>query len=338
MSNNTFLVVDDRKDNLVILQSLINQFLPDLQVLTAQDAAAGLDTARKYMPSGALIDVQMPGIDGIEMCRQMKDDEKLSTIPVILITSHEAASVIKVKGLDAGADDFITRPIDNEELVARLRVMQRISHAEYALRVANRDLEAIVAEKTLEARRVADNLRSTLNSMSEAVISSDTDGNVVNINPMAESLTGCYFKDVIGSSISDILKFDSSSKISICEILQEVNEKHIVANLDSNVRLLHKDGKAIPIEGCIAPIIDSTVDDYAVLGIVFVFRDITEKTHLEDQLRQSEKMQAIGQLAGGIAHDFNNQLTGILGYASLLADKLDDDRLSSYVLNIQDAA
>ena len=68
------------------------------------------------MPDGILVDYQMPEMDGVELCRMLKADPKLNRIPVIMITAHQTTSLIRIKGLEAGAVDFISRPIDGEEL------------------------------------------------------------------------------------------------------------------------------------------------------------------------------------------------------------------------------
>ena len=84
-----------------------------------------------------------------------------------------------------------------------------------------------------------------------------------------------------------------------------------------------------------APVFD---DDGQMTGVVEIARDITEQKRLEEQLRQSEKMDAIGQLAGGVAHDFNNQLAGIMGYADMLCRRLEDDNCRRYAENILKAS
>ena len=114
------LVVDDRPDNLLVLQGLIPKAVPGCEVVTAQSADEGLALAAGADVDAAIVDVQMPGVNGIEMCRQLKSDESTEHIPVVLITSHESTSELRAEGLDAGADDFISRPIDNVELAARI--------------------------------------------------------------------------------------------------------------------------------------------------------------------------------------------------------------------------
>lgn len=151
-SSQTLLLVDDLPDNLLVLQEIMREYLPGCTVLTARSAEEVLSLAGRAALAGALIDVQMPGMDGIEMCRRLK---AMRSIPIMLLTSHATDARLRAQGLDAGADDFVCRPIDNIELVARVKVMLRIREAEDKLRQVNAHLEEMVEERTEELRQAA---------------------------------------------------------------------------------------------------------------------------------------------------------------------------------------
>jgi signal transduction histidine kinase len=161
------LLVDDRPDNLVVMSAVTRSAWPQAQIVTASSATEGLRHAREQTFDGALIDVHMPEMDGIEMVRALKTDPLTATLPTILITSHRTTSEACAEGLAAGAEDFICRPLDNTELVARLRVMIRLSRAENALRASNERLAASVAEKTQKLRASRDELRDLYGHASE---------------------------------------------------------------------------------------------------------------------------------------------------------------------------
>jgi response regulator RpfG family c-di-GMP phosphodiesterase len=153
--NPRLLVVDDRRDNLIVLEQVITEHLPQYEVVTATSAAEGLKVAASSRLDGALIDLQMPHMDGIEMCRRLKAAPATANVPLMLVTSHSADANTKAKGLEAGADDFINRPIDNLELVGRIKVMLRIKRAEDALREMNARLEDLVQLRTEKLRQAA---------------------------------------------------------------------------------------------------------------------------------------------------------------------------------------
>jgi signal transduction histidine kinase len=151
------LIVDDNPDNLFVLEQVLGEMLPEGTAVAAEGAAKALDLAAAAPLDVALIDVQMPGIDGIELCRRFKADERTARVPVILLTAHRAPAELKARGLEAGADDFVARPVDNIELVARIRVALRIKRGEDELRRAeaevrrmNLHLEELVAQRTRE--------------------------------------------------------------------------------------------------------------------------------------------------------------------------------------------
>ncbi len=151
--NNILLAVDDNPDNIFVLQQVIKKHLPDCDVLAAGSSREGLELAASHRPDGILLDVQMPGMDEIEMCRRLKSDERTESVPVILITAHQTTSEFKAKALEAGADDFISKPIDNLELVAKIKVMLRIKRSEDELREMNLRLEELVRKRTVELEK-----------------------------------------------------------------------------------------------------------------------------------------------------------------------------------------
>ena len=117
------LVVDDELD----IRSLLSEFLPGegYQVLLAVNGEEAIDLAKREKPQAILLDVRMPGIDGVETCRRLKAEEKTKFIPVIMIT---AFADNKMDAIDAGADDFVYKPLDLVELSIRLKSILRMRY------------------------------------------------------------------------------------------------------------------------------------------------------------------------------------------------------------------
>lgn len=117
------LVVDDVPANVKLLEAkLTNEYY---DVITARDGHEGIEQTKAKKPDLILLDVMMPGIDGFEVCRRLKQDPDVSHIPVVMVTALSEPSD-RVQGLEAGADDFITKPINDTALFARVRSLVRI--------------------------------------------------------------------------------------------------------------------------------------------------------------------------------------------------------------------
>jgi two-component system cell cycle response regulator len=117
------LVVDDVSANVKLLEAkLTNEYY---DVITAKDGYEAIARAKDHKPDLVLLDVMMPGMDGFETCRQMKKDPDISHIPVVMVTALSEPSD-RVQGLEAGADDFITKPINDTSLFARVKSLIRI--------------------------------------------------------------------------------------------------------------------------------------------------------------------------------------------------------------------
>jgi putative two-component system response regulator len=119
------LVVDDESQNLEVLQRLMTRL--GYHVLIASDGESALQAVVRDRPDLVLLDVNMPGIDGFEVCRRLKADPKTRLIPVVLITTF-TASEDRIRGIEAGADDFLSKPPIIAELEARVRSLMRLKH------------------------------------------------------------------------------------------------------------------------------------------------------------------------------------------------------------------
>jgi DNA-binding response OmpR family regulator len=152
------LVVDDNEINRDILVTRLQSH--GYETLQASDGEQALAMVRDLLPDLILLDIMMPNIDGIEVCRRVKKDPALPFIPIILVTAKVATEDV-VAGLDTGADEYLVKPIDQVALVARVRSALRIKSLHDAIRAQaeslaalNRTLEARVAAQVAEIERI----------------------------------------------------------------------------------------------------------------------------------------------------------------------------------------
>jgi two-component system, cell cycle sensor histidine kinase and response regulator CckA len=149
-------------------------------------------------------------------------------------------------------------------------------------------------------------LRITLNSIGDGVIATDEDGSITRINPEAVRLTGWLENEAIGKPLSTVFNLSNF----FIEEGEEIMGSFLISREKKKYPITHH---AAPIKG----------DEGELRGSVLIFRDISEEMELQEKLKQSDKMNAIGQLAGGIAHDFNNMLSEILGAAELMEEYIE---------------
>lgn len=298
------LMVDDRPDNLFVLRQVLSAYLTDCEVLTATSAEQGLQLAGEQPCDGALIDMQMPGLDGIEMCRRLKQGEATSTVPVILITAHHAPAELRARGLEAGADDFIERPIDNIELVARIRTILRIKDAEDRLRAGKAELERQVTKQTAMLREYQKAVENSSDLIS--VIDRHFRYSMVN-----EAWLGVYGKtrnQVVGRKVVEIRG-------------EECFERHLRALLERcmagesvefEYEFSQEGEKARQLSARLTPIAG---EDGVIEGVVSTIHDMTRE-------REAEKMK--DEFISVAAHELSTPLAVIQGYAELLRDELAD--------------
>ncbi|MBI5847730.1 MAG: PAS domain S-box protein [Nitrospirae bacterium] len=174
--------------------------------------------------------------------------------------------------------------------------------------IAIKEREERIAE---EKERLA----VTLRSIGDAVIVTDVSGMITMINRVAEQHTGWAAEDAAGKPLSEVFHIINEKTRERCSNpVAKVLETGLIQGLANHTALIRKDNSEIIIEDSAAPIRDRSSQ---VMGVVLVFRDMTERKRTEEELLKTEKLQSIGLLAGGLAHDFNNLLTSIVGNVSM---------------------
>ncbi|MGA8509093.1 MAG: PAS domain S-box protein [Candidatus Sulfotelmatobacter sp.] len=196
------------------------------------------------------------------------------------------------------------------------------------LRRANEELHRRTTEQLGEYRS---RLASIIDSSEDAILSKDLNGIITSWNKGAERIYGYRTEEVVGKQISLLTTSDRPDEIP--EILRKIGRGERIENHES-VRVT-KDGRHLDVSVSVSPLRNAAGD---IVGASAIARDITIQKRAEGQLRQSQKMEAIGRLAGGVAHDFNNVLGIINACAEFLRDRIDPSTEPSlYVENIKKA-
>ena len=141
---NTILIVDDIPTNISLLLDYLGQ--QGFEVLVARDGESAIEQAQFAIPDLILLDVMMPGIDGFETCRRLKDIDETKSIPIIFMTAL-ADSKDKVRGFNAGAVDYVTKPIQQEEVLARVKTHLSIRNLHKELLGKNLHLQQEITER-----------------------------------------------------------------------------------------------------------------------------------------------------------------------------------------------
>jgi PAS domain S-box-containing protein len=275
-----------------------------------KEAATGSEALRlaAEKPDLVILDVNLPDIDGFEVCRHIKAHPATRSIPVMHMSAVHVTSEDRTHALEDGADVYLTKPVEPKELVAQARALLRIHQAEERARAAARQWQATFA------------------AINDAVCLLDRQGRVLRCNDAAERLLQRPSSEILGRNWEDLTPTPGAGEPSV---FGRMLQTHRRATAELAVGQRWFQASADPL----------LADDGTVIGAVCILSDVTQRKHLEEQLRQSQKMEAVGQLAGGVAHDFNNLLTAITGNISLLlAGKTEQDPDRAPLLVIEQAA
>ncbi len=196
----TILAVDDTPDNLITLKAVVMDVLPEYRLITCSSGPEAIRQAHLEDPDVILLDIVMPGMDGFQVCQTLKSDAQLQQIPVVFLTAARTDRPSRIRALEAGAEAFLTKPLDDQELVATVRTMTRLREA--ARRQAHeRDrLAELVVDRTqaLERSTIAQRhseaerhlLASAIEQATEVVLILSAEGLIHYANPAISAYTG----------------------------------------------------------------------------------------------------------------------------------------------------
>jgi PAS domain S-box-containing protein len=270
------LVVDDDPIILGVYSDLLRG--EGYQVWEAATGQQGLQLTRERRPDLVVLDIVLPDMSGIEVCRQIKNDKTLTDTFVVLFSGEATSAAHKAIGLDSGADDYIVKPVSADELLARIRTIVRLRDTTVALRASE------------------EHYRRLVQILPDAIGLIDPEGRVIEVNAQAVTMLGYdEVADLLGKSVFDLIPPDRHDRV----------RADLAAALETGVLrereaiLIRKSSEHLPVELNVATLNDASGQPS---GLVGVMRDITQRKQAEEALRASE--ERFRQLAESIKEVF----------------------------------
>jgi PAS domain S-box-containing protein len=240
-------------------------------------------------PRLALLDWVMPGVDGVTVCKLVREQKSPLYTYLVLLTSKNDREDL-VAGLASGADDYLTKPFEQSELIARLRVGERAVALHDELLSTQRVTESLIANAPF------------------GIASVDSQGRIQHLNPAFQTMLGYRAgPSLTGSSLQDL--FRDPEKYSI--LRQHLLNRERFDALEAEIQ--HRDGRTMALRLSGRPL-----EQGGEKWVELIAEDVTERYLLEQRSSQVQRVEAIGRFAGSIAHDFNNFLSVIQGCTDLL--------------------
>ncbi len=335
------LIIDDNADDRKLLRYTLARHGID-SVIEARDGQEGLDLAREQRPDLIISDALMPRLDGFQLLWKIKRDEGLRTIPFVFHSAVYTGGKDEELAFALGAEAFISKPTTPDAFWTELStILENLPNSRSRPKVPDlldeereylRQYNEVVAckleekvrelEESLEKYRAAEEellkLSSAIKQSPVSIVITDVQGNIEYVNPKFTQITGYQPAEVRGKN-PRVLKSGATSQEEYRRLWATISAGDVwhgeFHNLKKNSDLFWEYATIAPVRA----------EEGAITHYIAIKEDITEKKKLEEQLRQSQKMEAVGQLAGGIAHDFNNILMAIIGYGGILQMKMRED-------------
>jgi two-component system cell cycle sensor histidine kinase/response regulator CckA len=320
------LVVDDEANDRQLLEVLLAA--EGFIIVTAANGAEALAIIARAPPDLILLDVMMPDMDGYQVAETIKSNPAAVPIPIIMVTVLDDRDAM-MRALVAGAEDFLIKPVNRAELYMRVRNLLRLkAYGDYQGRYSQ-SLEREVGSRTAALLASEERYRALFENAKDAIAVLTPEGIVREMNQRWADIVGVPREQLIGRQVRDFAPLGEEAK-------NDESYRRMVASghaVSAPVKIATGDGSNVLLEFS-----QATIEAAGEKLVFAIGRDVTEKRQLEEQLRQSQKLEVIGQLAGGVAHDFNNILTAILGFCELLLMELGPDHVGcTDVLEIKSA-
>lgn len=311
----TILIVDDETANLGVLFEHLQR--AHFKVLVAEKAASALKRIELGHPDLLLLDVRLPDMDGFEICRLLKAREETREIPILFMTA--ATEILdKVKGFELGAVDYISKPFQIEEVLARIHTHLTLSRLKQQLQEQNDTLQEEIAHR-IRAQKAIERAKKewerTFDTVPDLVTILDNEYRIVRINKTMASRMGLSPKECIGK-LCYVRAHGTDSPPSFCphtQLLQDGRE--------------HKMEVYEPLLGgyfitTVTPVCD---DEGRVVGSVHVARDITDRKQAEEELKKAKEQadlanQAKSVFLANMSHELRTPLNAILGFTQVMGN------------------
>jgi two-component system cell cycle sensor histidine kinase/response regulator CckA len=316
------LVVEDEG----IVAEDIFQSLRSMGYMVPKVVSSGVEAMKiipRIRPDLVLMDIVLRGeLNGIETSRQIREQYD---IPVIYLTAYADRDTLE-KAKKTEPYGYLLKPFDDRELRITIEMALYKHQMEHILR----EREAYFS--------------TTLKSIIDGVITTDRNGCVTFMNPVAESLTGVPLGEAYLQPVEYIIRLlKTKTGEPVHPDFNQILQEGIYLSLCENCWLVSRSGDQISVENSGSPIRNSRGE---IIGAVLVLQDITEKIRLDEEkerirqeLLQSQKMEAVGKLAGGIAHDFNTLLTAMRGFTDMALMRLDSkEPMHDELMQVKNAA
>jgi len=257
------LVVDDEPAVLQVLSTILRS--AGYEVWEASNGRECLQVTRERRPDLVLLDVKLPDLSGIDICRQIKTDAALLDIFVVLVSGKATSAADKADGAETGADDYVVKPVDPEEFLARIRTIVRLRDTTAALRASEQHFRRLVE------------------IMPDAVGVIDLQGRLTTANRQAVEMLGYTGpEELLGRSAFDLTPPEEHERIKAdLAVTLETGVKR-----NTEYTMLRKNGSRFPVE--LSAAVSTDVNGQS-RGIVIVVRDITARRQAEEALRQSQE-------------------------------------------------
>jgi len=306
----SILIVDNDRLNRELLEVML---APEgFRLLTAASGEEALAMVARQAPDLILLDILMPDMDGYEVADRIKGNLATQNIPLIMISDLDDRNA-RMLGLNAGAEDFLTKPVDRAELCVRVRNLLRLkAHGDYHDKYSQM-LEGEVGSRTADLVESERLYRSTFDAAPIGIVHAGLDGQWLRVNQRLCDLLGYSREELQTPAVQAHMQSEevAGEAESVRQMAAGTLDRHVV----DEKRYRRRDGSFVWARVNMSVHRDAAAQPQYFISVI---EDITERRTLEAQVRQANKMDAIGQLASGVAHDFNNLLTVILGFAELM--------------------